>query len=213
MRGPTRICKVCFKEFSPNSLFSLTHREPCLCNSCLRKFDPKFIEFRVGRYKGLSVYEYDETIKAYLYQFKGCFDFELAKVFLERYYLELSMKYSGFNIVPVPSFYEDNEIRGFNHVEEIFKPLKLPILKILKKTSHFKQAEHSGNTRNEISQHLVLTNNLSLRGKKILLVDDVYTTGSTIKACIELLKELKPKRIEILVMSKTPYKSSLAQTN
>lgn len=213
MRGQTKICKICFKEFSPQNLFSLINKDACLCNSCLRKFNPKFIEFKVEGHKALSIFEYDETIRSYLYQFKGCFDIELTRVFLERYYKELSIKYSGFFIVPVPSFYEDDEIRGFNHVVEIFKPLKLPMLKIIKKTSHFKQAEHSGNARNDISQHLVLTNNSSLKGKKILLVDDVFTTGSTIKSCIKLLKELNPKTIQILVMSKTPFKNTLAQTN
>lgn len=194
-------------------MFSVTHKEVCLCDSCSRKFVPKFREFKVDGIKGLAIYDYDETIRSYLYQFKGCFDIELANVFLERYYSELSINYSGYKIVPVPSFYEDDEIRGFNHVEEIFKKLNLPILKLIRKTSHFKQAEHSGNSRIDIKEHLVLTNHDSIKGTKILLVDDVFTTGSTVRTCIKLLKELNPKSIKVLVMSKTPYKNTLAQTN
>ncbi|MCF0107592.1 MAG: ComF family protein [Bacilli bacterium] len=144
---------------------------------------------------------------------KGCFDIELSKIFLERYYSELKIKYMGYYVVPVPSYIEDDEKRGFNHVIELFKPLNLNMLLVLKKTSHFKQAEHSGNSRANIEQFIELINSIELRNKNLLLVDDVFTTGSTIKACIKLLKQLKPRRIKVLVMSKTPFKKPLAQTN
>ena len=40
-------------------------------------------------------------------------------------------------------------------------------------------------------------------GKKVLIVDDVFTTGSTVNAMIDLIKPKNPKKIKILVMSKT----------
>ena len=37
--------------------------------------------------------------------------------------------------------------------------------------------------------------------KKVLIVDDVLTTGSSIKASIELLKKYKPKKMKGLVVA------------
>ena len=39
--------------------------------------------------------------------------------------------------------------------------------------------------------------------KKVLLVDDVFTTGSTVRACLNLLKKEKPRKLAVLTMSKT----------
>lgn len=115
--------------------------------------------------------------------------------------------YSGFTIVPVPSYKKEDEKRGFNHVVEIFSRLKLPIENVLIKTAHFKQANNKKNERKDISKFLTVKCTDSLRGKRVLIVDDVYTTGSTMKAAIQLVKSLGPKEIRVLVMSKTEYKS------
>ena len=37
--------------------------------------------------------------------------------------------------------------------------------------------------------------------KKILIVDDILTTGSTIKRAIKLIKELKPKCIKVVTIA------------
>ena len=44
---------------------------------------------------------------------------------------------------------------------------------------------------------------LLIKNKKILLVDDVLTTGSTMKACINLLKNNQVKKLNFLAMSYT----------
>ena len=41
---------------------------------------------------------------------------------------------------------------------------------------------------------------------KVLLVDDILTTGSTLFSCLQLIKKLHPKKIQILVVAKTKKK-------
>lgn len=171
---------------------------------------PKYIEFNVKTYNALSIYVYDETIKTYLYQLKGCYDIEIYQCFLERYCRELRLLYRNYIVIPVPSSEDDDKIRGFNHVEMIFSILKLPIYKVLHKNGNYKQADHDAEGRKRIKQYLTIDKIPQLKGKKILIVDDVYTTGSTMRACVELVESLCPKQIKILVLSKTksPRKDS-----
>ena len=203
---PTKVCKICFKEIGNKTLYNLTHKEADVCNRCFQEIKMSFFKFQVLGYNAISIYRYDEKVQSLLYQFKGCFDFELLNVFFERFSRELSLRYRGYVVVPVPSYKQDDEIREFNHVEEMFKILHLPMRKMIAKTKKVKQATSTSQKRKDIGKHLVLTDNSDLSNFKILLVDDVYTTGSTMKACIKLIEKLHPKKIEVLVMSKTENK-------
>ena len=202
----TNLCKICFKEIKDYSLYSLIQTNTNICKKCIDELVPVFQKFDVLGYHGLSIFAYDEIIQKYLYQFKGCFDFEIKELFLSRFKTELSIKYSNRIMIPIPSYKYDDETREFNHVIEMFSCLHLPIKKVLIKTHKFKQALNNSRKRKEISKHLELSEQCDLSGKRVLLVDDVYTTGSTMKAAIRLIEKLNPKSIEILVMSKSILK-------
>ncbi len=199
-------CKICFKEINDYSLYNLIRKKNILCEECFSKLDAKFISFKIGNIKGISIYEYTDFIKELIYKFKGCGDYELKDVFLYRYLTYLRLKYHSYYIVFVPSYYIDDERRGFNHVKAIYESLKLKELPILKKKTAHKQSDQSFKGRRSIKDVLEIDNKISLKGKKILIVDDIITTGSTLLTSIELLKSVGAKRIEILVIAKTKMK-------
>ena len=204
---PIKNCKICFKEIKIDDICRLFDWNICLCQQCQKMLKPKFVSFKVDGYKGLAFYDYDEFIKKQIYLYKGCFDYEMKDVFLNLFIKEIKLYYRGYTIIPVPSYQKDDEIRGFNHVVEVYKNLDLKMLPIIVKTSHFKQAENNAKTRQDIKKHLALKEQVDFSKTRVLLVDDIYTTGSTIRSAINLIEKLHPKEMRVLVLAKTKDKS------
>lgn len=162
---------------------------------------PHFHSFKLNGVKGVSIYEYDDNIKSLLYQFKGCYDYELFPIFISPFSKELSLRYCGYVMVPAPSFELEDEKRGFNHVVAMFGIINLQMYKCIYKNAKFKQAENNSHKRSDISKFLSIKNKEELTGKKVLIVDDVMTTGSTLYSMVELIRSASPKDIKILVMA------------
>lgn len=200
-------CKICFKRIGDYSLYNLVNKKNILCEECFGRLKAKFISFKIDKIDALAVYEYTEFIKELIYKFKGCYDYELKDVFLSRYLRYLQLKYKGYNIVFVPSYYLDDERRGFNHVKAIFESLKLKELDILKKNKGHKQSDQSFKKRKNINSVIEIDENCNLKDKKILLVDDIITTGSTLQTAIDLLRHKGAKKIDVLVIAKTKLKT------
>ena len=154
----------------------------------------------------MALYEYSEFIKKQIYLFKGCYDYEMKDIFLNLFIKELKIYFKGYKIIPVPSYKKDDELRGFNHVVEVFKQMGLKVYQIIEKTAHFKQAEKSAKERQSIKKYLQLNTDKSLKKDRVLIVDDIYTTGATINAAIKLVETLDPKEIRVLVLAKTKNK-------
>ena len=199
----TKYCKICFKEINNDEFARLFDGDICICAKCQADFEPRFISFKVNGYKATAIYEYTPYIKKLIYTYKGCFDYELYQTFLNLYFKEIKLRYSGYKVIPIPSYIKDDEIRGFNHVVEAFKTLGLEILPIISKTAHHKQADLTAKQRAKVSKYLVINKQINLEKCKVLLVDDIYTTGATMKAAINLVERLNPKDIKVLVLAKT----------
>ena len=69
------------------------------------------------------------------------------------------------------------------------------------------QSSHKGGVRSkEIHlESMEIRNSEKLAGKRILIIDDVATTGSSLAAAIEKIKVLKPISIEAFVLGRTEY--------
>ena len=46
------------------------------------------------------------------------------------------------------------------------------------------------------------THFFSVNNKQILLIDDIYTTGSTVNECAKILQQGEPKKVDVLVLAK-----------
>ena len=66
--------------------------------------------------------------------------------------------------------------------------------------------EQSKLSKQEREKNLIgayqLKNKYKIENKKILLVDDIYTTGSTVRECCKMLKMAQVNKIGILTIAK-----------
>ena len=201
----TPCCKICFKDIYIESLHTFLFPSQLICKSCIKEMNPIFKEFKLLNIKGLSIYRYNETLKKLIFLYKGNKDYELKDVFLFNYINVLKLRYKNYEIVYVPSSKEKIIEKGFDHVREMFKHLNLKEGVKIVKTRNEKQSDKTYKERLKIKNLFKIEEYKNIEGKKVLIVDDICTTGSTLKAIINLLIPLKPKLIEILVIAKRDF--------
>lgn len=201
----TRFCKVCHKPIGLGSFHALATLEPQLCTSCYLELKPSFVHWRWAGVPCLAIYPYRQAFQSMLYLYKGCGDIELAPAFLAHAKALLRLRYWDYVLVAAPSHQEKIEARGFDHIPLVFGGIGKGFCPALIKTKNVKQSDMSKAERKKIKSALAPTSAAkSLKGKKVLLVDDVFTTGSTIKACVGILRSFSPKCIRVLVLAKVP---------
>jgi len=99
-------------------------------------------------------------------------------------------------ITAVPIHIKKHRKRGFNQshriAEGLSQKLSIPFVPLLEKTAHKKSQtrKHRIERFDNVDSTFHLKSSLtSLKGKKVLLVDDVLTTGDKLQACSEPLQK------------------------
>ena len=115
----------------------------------------------------------------------------------------------NFVLVPVPLERKKLKWRGFNQAEEIGKELAnffgIPLITncLIKIKETLPQVELSDEERRENIKGAFLVKDKELiKNKKILLVDDVYTTGATMEECARVLKKAGAKEVIGIVIAR-----------
>ena len=198
----TRFCKVCHKPIEQNSIFNSFFAAKSICLRCFSALKPTYVHWKENGISFTSVYPYEEAYQSLIYLYKGCGDFELRHAFLERLFPFLRVRYRNYIVVPAPSSSVKIEARGFDHLPAMFEGLGKEVRCLLQKTSDFKQSDQNKYGRKKVGNYISLVPGAKIRGQKVLLVDDVFTTGATVRACLKLLLKLRPAKIEVLVLAR-----------
>ena len=113
----------------------------------------------------------------------------------------------GF-FVPVPLFWIRQRKRRFNQAEEIGKTLSartdIPLHNALRRTrntktqTRFSRAKRLENLKSAFT--LKSSYKKQIQGQRIILLDDVFTTGSTANECAKVLKSAGAKNIAVLTV-------------
>lgn len=112
-------------------------------------------------------------------------------------------------IIPVPIHKKKWKTRGYNQSEliarKIAKNFHIPIdTKILLKTKNTPMQSSLGKEdriKNVQSAYKV-ENQEKIKDKNVLLVDDIYTTGATVKECKRMLQLTGAKKVGIMIIAK-----------
>ena len=109
-------------------------------------------------------------------------------------------------IIPVPTHKVKFNKRGYNQVALMLKNLNSKKVQedILLKIKHTKaQSTLSLKQRAlNIKNVYYLSNPVKIKNKKVLIIDDVYTTGNTLNECSKVLKENGANYVGILTIAK-----------
>lgn len=159
--------------------------------------------------KGIALWSYDEEVRQAVYRFKyknrreyaGYFGKELMK----RYY-QLIKSWEVDVVIPVPLHKRRLKKRGFNQAELIAREIGRgidvsvePQMAVrIKNTRPQKELNEKERHKNLKSAFKISKNVVKL--KKVILVDDIYTTGATADAIAQLLLRAGVEKIYVIIL-------------
>jgi competence protein ComFC len=159
-----------------------------------------------------SFLDYGPFFKSRIHQYKALGDIELGKTFLHQHQDYLRLKYRGFTFLPAPSFSEHVLQRGFHHLDEILLPLGFPLLHVFYKNKAYRQAEQDFQGRQGIREVIQRHQPIHLP-RKIVLFDDVMTSGETIRSMIQLMPIQEKFDLKIMVLARKIDTNSRLQSS
>lgn len=172
--------------------------QPIVCGKCSTSFERADIEGKTALLASVkSLYIYNDAMKAYLHQYKFLQDIALAAVFQK----ELSGELKGKkNIVPIPVHQEKRLARTFSQVEALLDVPRIPYINILEKLDETIMGEKTRQERLAVKPLFQLKQNVRIQPETYTLVDDIYTTGTTLNNAAKVLLKAGAKKVEAVTL-------------
>lgn len=175
------VCKKCGKQ--------LENERREYCGDCTKK--------RHCFEQGKALFSYRKEMKLSMYRFKYSNKREYGDYYAEiavREYAEWIRRRNIEVIVPVPMFRAKKRQRGYNQAEvfayalgrELTLPVERKLIYRVRNTAPQK-ALNDRQRKDNLKRAFQVRPNI-VEYRKILLVDDIYTTGATVNAVAEALK-------------------------
>ncbi|MHA6258380.1 ComF family protein [Sporosarcina sp. CAU 1771] len=194
-------CLLCEKNlvtsFSWKSLLGLDERT-IICESCSKNFQiAEIIEEGMIVDQITSLYAYNDAMRSYLHQFKFLQDVALAEVFAKE--IKRSIP-KGAIVVPIPIHPKKRMERTFAHIDELLKCAHVSYVHVLEKTGTERMGEKTKQERLAMAPLFKLKPQVVIQPSTYILIDDIYTTGTTLRHAASLLKEAGATRVEAITL-------------
>ena len=213
------ICLLCAQHLKKNLTFGellfLKKEEGSLCLACYSSFEMIGEEHCPNCYKkGVSsscqdcqvwckegievsheaIFSYNQAMKDFFSRYKFDGDYILRKIFatILRNFL---IKYKDYHFILIPLSPERYAKRGFNQVAGLIEAAGLSHQDILGKREE--KASSSKNRSERLATELPFFIKEGIRiPKKILLIDDIYTTGATVNRVKSMLENAGAEEVK-----------------
>lgn len=198
------ICGFCGKVSKEN-----------ICPKCkyeIKKYEANITLKNEYFENGVSIYNYKDIIRKKIidYKFQN-------KPYLYKTFGEIILKnkkicgiFEKYDIIiPVPTHKKRKNKRGYSQTELIAKYISKrtgivfgkDVLNKIK--NNVSQTEVNKTEKAQNVKNAFTINNIEkIKGKKVILFDDVYTTGSTVNECSRVIKKANVKDIFVLTIAK-----------
>ncbi len=162
--------------------------------------------------KARSVFSYDDILQNLIHEFKYNEMTSIIKL-LGKLSHEYLTKFQPFDhidyIVPVPLHKVKKRSRGFNQSEYIAREISrsmnwkcLPSLIKRKKFTETQTKLNKHQRRKNVSMAFRINQKYDIKDKNILLVDDVFTTGSTVNSISTVLKAAQVNKVYVFTIAR-----------
>jgi len=199
------ICLCCHEYYGKENFI---RKERVLCEVCFNKLNGKLRKDKKENMPYYYFYDYEGLFQELLLQYKECYDEALAPIFLNDYLFKLELIYKNYYLVLMPSTDISFKERGFYPLKEICKDLNLK----RKEISYINQLSQKNKNKQEREK---MKDNFKLKSEfnkedKILLLDDVIVSGSSLLGAYNLLKP-RVKKVEVIALAKRKERAFISK--
>ncbi len=203
------LCSDCIKQYN---FFDISGCKICgrdtkeeLCDICSK--------FEISHFnRNYSLFKYDGEYKSFIFKLKYGLNkkYSYAMSLLMYKYIVKNNLFNNIDIITcVPMHKTKQRKRGFNQSEllakQLSKYLNVPYKNtIVRNKNTVPQSKLNFNDRfknlNTVFQPIDNVN-INIKGKNVLIIDDIYTSGATIMKCSKVLKQLHANEIYSLTFT------------
>ena len=206
-----KLCEALIEVIYPRENYCIICGEDdCfgICSNCKKSINLIGEEYQE---EIISCGYYGGVLKELILKFKYKSDFTAGDILAEllEAYITEKFDYKEYIIAYIPLSKKSKKARGFNQCEymarRIAGNLEIESLELLikvketKEQKKLKKDERFENIRGAFG----VKKGINIKNKKIILIDDVTTTGATLKEAGELLKKFDISDIKLLTLAKS----------
>jgi ComF family protein len=223
---PEELCPVCFQEerfhhgLGRNCLRKIALITPPICEKCGRPLRLESAGSKICRQcnetqyyftKARSVAVYEGALREYLtdlkYRYRPDLGQALGVLFVE--WIKNYREYQKMDLmIPIPIHRQKLMARGYNQAELLANPLQrylgVPIkndIILREKITLSQNSLHKEQRFSNVSQAFRVLNAKPLENAKVLLIDDILTTGATVSEAARVLIRAGALEVKVLTLA------------